>query len=113
MGMHHSTYFAYGLHVTIDAHPWEEAERVEAELARLNDRCPDVHHLAAGDYDNDQFFLVTRCTEVTPGQFEHITATTVPAERQADWNRQLGEAAEALGYSRITEPGWLVVPDLG
>ncbi|MFI0915226.1 hypothetical protein [Streptomyces abikoensis] len=110
MGMYHATYFAYGIHVTIDIHAWEEAERIDAELPR--DRCPDVGHLSAGDYDCDMLFLVTKATEVALGKFEHVTPNTTTAEQLADWNRQLAEAAAALGYGRITEPGWLIVPDL-
>jgi hypothetical protein len=112
MGMYHSTYFAYGVHVRTDNYAWHEAEHADAELAKLKDRCPDVGHLSAGDYDRDMFFLVTKATEVSLGTYEHVTPDTATREQLLDWNRQLNEAAHALGYTDVSLPGWLVVPDL-
>lgn len=112
MGMYHSTYFAYGIHVTTDQYAWTEAERADTELPKIKDRCPDVGYLTAGDYDRDMFFLTTKSSEVSLGEFEHVTPDTATAEQLADWARQLIEAAAALGYSDITAPGWLVVPDM-
>lgn len=112
MGFHHSTYFAYGIHVKTDTYPWEEGERAEDVLKQHKATCPDVGHLSAGDYDRDMFFLVTKCDEVSLGKFEHVTPQTATAEQLADWDRQLIAAAMALGYADTSAPGWLVVPDL-
>lgn len=112
MGMYHSTYFAYGIHVTTSQYAWTEGDRADTELPKIKDRCPDIGHLSAGNYDADMFFLVTKSTEVDLGGFEHVTPDTVAAEQLADWDRQLTEAARALGYSDVSKPGWFVVPDL-
>lgn len=113
MGMYHSTYFAYGIHVPVEGSAWEESERADDVLPKIKAACPDVGHLSAGDYDRDRFFLVTKCDEVDLGNFAHVTPQTATAEQLADWNRQLAEAAERLGYGENTgAPGWIVVPDL-
>ncbi|MFJ2909378.1 hypothetical protein ACIO8F_08070 [Streptomyces sp. NPDC087228] len=113
MGMYHSTYFAYGLHIPTDAHPWEETDRIDTELAAVKNRCPDVGHLTAGGYDRDMLFLVTECDEISLGKYGR--ATTATAEQRADWDRQLANAVEHLGYGHIRDleaPGWLSVPDV-
>lgn len=112
MGMYHSTYFAYGIHIPTDRPAWEESERAETELAKIKGQCPDVGHLEAGDYDRDMFFLTTKCTSVDLGGYEHVTPQTATAEQYADWDRQLIGAAMALGYKDTSAPGWFVVPDL-
>jgi hypothetical protein len=111
MGMSHSTYFAYGVRIGTDEYGWQSSEHAETELPKVKDSCPDVGHLSAGDYDQDMFFLVTECTEIKLGEFEHVTPTRVSAEQQAGWDRQLTEAAKALGYSDVSAPGWFAVPD--
>lgn len=112
MGYYHSTYFAYGLHVSVEGPAWEESERAETELPKIKDRCPDIGHLEAGDYDRDHFFLVTKCSSVDLGKFEHVTPQTASPEQIADWDRQLIAAAMSLGYTDTSAPGWFVVPDL-
>lgn len=112
MGFHHSTYFAYGIHVTTGQHAWQESEHAETELPKIKDACPDVGHLSAGDYDRDFFFLTTKCDEVSLGKFEHVTPQTASPEQIADWDRRLIAAAMALGYTDVSAPGWFVVPDL-
>lgn len=115
MGMDHSTYFAYGVHIPISEYAWEETERLDKELTPLADQCPDVGYLTAGDYDADRLFLVTKSDEVKLGTFEHVTPNTVTPEQIADWNRQLATAVHALGYADLPDldaPGWLCVPDV-
>jgi hypothetical protein len=111
MGTSHSTYFAYGIHVPTDS-ALTESERADTELPKINNRCPDVYYLSAGDYDRDHFFLVTKCGEVNLGDFEHVTPETTFPEQIATWDEQLLEAAIALGYRDTSAPGWFVVPDL-
>lgn len=111
MGFDHSTYFAYGIHVTTDRYAWHESDHAETELPKIKKDCPDVGYLTAGDYDRDMFFLVTRSNEVGLGKFEHVTPQTASPEQIADWDRQLIAAAMALGYRDTSAPGWLVIPD--
>ncbi|MEV5977539.1 hypothetical protein [Streptomyces sp. NPDC052114] len=115
MGYYHSAYFAYGIHIPMNsqAAAWAEAERMDEALATVKDRCPDVGHLSAGDYDRDRLFLVTKCDEVALGEYGR--ASTATAEQRANWDLQLVNAVQALGYGENTElepPGWLCVPDL-
>lgn len=112
MGYYHSTYLAYGIYIPLNSHPWEEGERADRVLADLKTQCPDVGHLAAGDYDRDHFFLVTESTEIELGNFKHVTPQSVSPEQLIEWNRQLITAAKALGYENPGEPGWISVPDL-
>ncbi|MFJ8146956.1 hypothetical protein ACIQ6R_18040 [Streptomyces sp. NPDC096048] len=117
MGMYHSTYFAYGVHVPVPngVHPWAENDRVNEQLIAVKEQCPDVGWLSAGNYDADELFLTTQCDEVSLGTFKHVTPETVTAEQLADWNRQLAIAVDALAYSTLPDlgaPGWLCVPDL-
>ena len=117
MGMYHSTYFAYGVHIPLpdDVHPWAENDRLDEQLRTLREQCPDVGYLSAGNYDADELFLTTQCDEVALGTYKHVTPETVTAEQLADWNRQLAAAVHALGYGDLPglgQPGWLCVPDL-
>lgn len=113
MGMYHSTYFAYGLRIPTDAHPWEEVERIDAELAKAKDRCPDVGHLTVGDYDADMLFLVTESARVDLGEYGRASLAT--PEQIANWGHQLAFAIHHLGYHRLPGlemPDWLCIPDL-
>lgn len=112
MGMYHSTYFAYGFRIPDDGAPWQLADRIDAELAKLKDQCPEVGHLQAGDYDRDMTFLVTKSDEVDLGEYKTVTPETATGEQYAAWNAQLAAAGAALGIEEIPVPGWLVVPDL-
>lgn len=113
MGMYHSTYFAYGIHIPVDGPAWSETDRIDTELAAVKDLCPDVGHLTAGDYDRDMLFLVTESDEIELGKYGR--ATTATPEQRADWDRQLANAVDHLGYGHLRDleaPGWLCIPDL-
>jgi hypothetical protein len=113
MGMYHSTYFAYGLHIPTDAHPRTETDRIDAALATVKNRCPDVGHLTAGDYDRDMLFLVTESDEISLGQYGHGLEAT--PEQIANWGHQLAFAVHHLGYDQLPglkAPDWLCIPDL-
>lgn len=117
MGMYHSTYFAYGVHIPLpdDAPVWEESNRIDLMLQAHAEQCPDVGHLTAGPYDADFLFLTTKCAEVDLGKFERVTPESHDTEQLADWNRQLAHAVQALGYHDlpgISAPGWICIPDL-
>ncbi|MGW4883390.1 hypothetical protein [Streptomyces murinus] len=111
--MYHSTYFAYGLRIPIEGPAWEETDRLDKELPHHKESCPDVGHLSAGNYDCDMLFLVTSCDEIKLGDYGRQAAAS--ADKQADWDRQLTNAVEQLGYGHLRDlvaPGWLCVPDL-
>ncbi len=108
MGMYHSTYFAYGVHIPDMRGDIEEL----LQTARATIDAPDVGYLSAGNYDRDMTFLVTECEEVALGKFETVTPQVESAARYAEWNRQLQAAAAALGVKPLTGPAWIVVPDL-
>jgi hypothetical protein len=113
MGYHHSTYFAYGIHIPVEAPAWKETDRIDKELAKLKELCPDVGHLAAGDYDRDMVFLVTDCQEIDLGKYGRANLAT--ADQCGEWDTQLAFAVHALGYSNLPDlqaPGWLCIPDL-
>ncbi|MFE2930654.1 hypothetical protein [Streptomyces sp. NPDC059278] len=113
MGYYQSAYFAYGLRLPTDGPSWEETDRIDAELAQVKERCPDVGHLSAGDYDHDMVFLVTKCDEVSLGTYGR--GSEVSPEERAAWDAQLANAVHALGYAdrpELEAPGWLCVPDL-
>lgn len=116
MGMYHTTYFAYGVHVSLveGRYAWAEAEHCEAGLRQHKDQLPDVRFLTAGDYDNDQLFLTTECNTVEYGEWMHVTPQSHTAEQLAAWDRQLSDAVDLLGYGdrAVSAPGWLCVPDL-
>jgi hypothetical protein len=110
MGMYHSTYFAYGVHVA----GGDDHERLEEEFPKHKGQIPDVGYLFAGNYDRDQLFLTTVCTEVDLGEWKHVTPQSHTAEQLAAWDRQLSDAVDLLGYGdrAVSAPGWLCVPDL-
>lgn len=116
MGMYHSTYFAYGIHVPLieGRLPWEESEHCEAALAQHKDQLPHVRFLTAGDYDADRLFLTTQCKTVEYGEWMHVTRESHDPALIAEWDRQLTAAVDALGYSDrwVSAPGWLCIPDL-
>ncbi|MCL7377439.1 hypothetical protein [Streptomyces sp. 35G-GA-8] len=98
MGMYHSTYFAYGFQI-----PQTDPDRLE-DL--------ELGYLLAGDYDRDMVFLVTQCVEVRLGTYKTVRPHDATQGQYEDWDEQLRAAAETLAVTPITEPGWIVVPDL-
>jgi hypothetical protein len=116
MGMYHTTYFAYGVHVALlpGRLPWEESEHCEAVLAQHKDQLSHVRFLTAGDYDADQLFLTTRCQRVEYGEWMHVTTESPEPALIQVWDRQLSDAVDLLGYGdrAVSAPGWLCVPDL-
>lgn len=116
MGFSRSTYFGYGVHVQLveGRHAWAEAEHCEEQIPQHKAQIPDVGHLTAGDYDNDQLFLMTECAEVEYGEWQHVTPQSHTAEQLAAWDRQLSDAVDLLGYGNraVSAPGWLCIPDL-
>jgi hypothetical protein len=102
MGMHHSTYFAYGFEI-----PTTSTDKLDAALAD-----GPVGYLHAGDYDRDMTFLVTSCTEVKLGDHRKVKPESFTKPEIEEWNQALAAAAARLGVHAGYEPGWFVVPDL-
>lgn len=101
MGMYHSTYFAYGIQI-----PDTRSDVIEeTELGE------GVGYLKAGNYDADMTFLVTECNEVSLGNFETVTPQSFTRYERTAWDTALRIAAEQLGVTPKTEPGWITVPN--
>lgn len=115
MGMEHSTYHAFGVHVPAEqyqtGHIQSECEWLDAVIKHtegLDNRL--LGHLSAGDYDRDQLFLVASETdeslEVSLGSFMVLSEVDVTGRAEA-----IKALAAAAGYTGLSEPGWIVVPD--
>ncbi|AKA61744.1 hypothetical protein SEA_MAIH_6 [Streptomyces phage Maih] len=115
MGFSHSTYHAFGVHVPADqyqtGHLQSECEWLDAVIKHtegLDNRL--LGHLSAGDYDRDQLFLtaheVGEFLEVNLGSFAVLAEVDVTGRAEA-----IKALAEAAGYTGLSEPGWLVIPD--
>ena len=119
MGFSHSTYFFYGVHVPRERYVTDsqhrETELLGAAIKSLNDPTKALGYITAGDYDQDELFLVTvpdgRDCEVDLGTFTvthpHTDAGLIP-----EWDRLLANLIGVVGYEGLAEPGWIVVPDL-
>ena len=116
MGMDHSTYHAFGVHVPEaqyqTGHIQSEGEWLDAVIRHaegLDNRL--LGYLTAGDYDRDMLFLTAsedgEHLETELGKFSVLSH--VDTEGRADVIKALAEAA---GYTGLAEPGWLVIPDV-
>ncbi|AKA61673.1 hypothetical protein SEA_YDN12_6 [Streptomyces phage YDN12] len=115
MGMEHSTYHAFGVHVPADqyqtGHIQSEGVWLDAVIKNtegLDNRL--LGHLSAGDYDRDELFLTAsedgEFLEVPLGTFAVLAEVDVTGRADA-----IKALAETAGYTGLAEPGWLVVPD--
>lgn len=102
MGMHRSTYFAYGFQI-----PDTDPDLLEETL-----KGGSVGYLLAGSYDRDMTFLTTECTEVDLGDHRKVKPEAFTAPEIEAWDAALTEAAARLGVHEGFEPGWFVVPDM-
>jgi hypothetical protein len=106
MGMHHSTYFAYGIRV-----PDTDPETLDAALKGQPDNAR-VGYCHGGDYDADMTFLVTEFHRVNAGDFKVITPESFQRYEIPAWNAALHAIAVKLGHADHPAPGWLLIPDL-
>ena len=107
MGYSNSAYLAYGMQI-----PDTSSDQLQAALAPLKTRTKGndyVGYLHAGRYDDEDTFLVTRCTEAEIGEPVVVAPERVTAEEYADWNESLGEACRALGLAEIPNAEWLLI----
>lgn len=120
MGFSHEAYVAYGVRVPVHPYHYDDTGRSPGEqvdqalsVPTVRDFCPDVGHLEAGDYDRDQFFIVTKCDSATLGEYTRIT---YDGHDTADWNRQIQRLIEIMGWDRLypdlEPPAWFVVADM-
>ncbi len=117
MGFSEEAYVAYGVHIPVDPHSYDEAdmsigEQVDQALSvpTVKIACPEVGHLSAGDYDKDKFFLVTKCDSAQLGEYIRVSL----GSGTEDWDRQLAHMIELMGWSNLEleSPSWFVVADL-
>uniref|UniRef100_A0AAU7GYH8 YCII-related domain-containing protein n=1 Tax=Streptomyces phage Geonosis TaxID=3158856 RepID=A0AAU7GYH8_9CAUD len=115
MGFSHSTYLAFGVHVPQDQFQTDEFAQETAWLDTVINQTEGLDssrlgYLSAGDYDRDELFLTAsepgERLEVELGSF--MVLAEVDTEGRAEAIKALAEAA---GYTGLSEPGWLVVPD--
>lgn len=119
MGFVQEAYVAYGVYIPeISPHAYSETagmsvpEQVDQALSvpTVKTACPEVSHLSAGDYDEDKFFLVTKCDSAELGEYIRIT----PGTNTERWDCQLTHFIEIMGWSKLKlePPTWFVVADL-
>lgn len=117
MGMHHSAYHFYGMHVPRDQwqedHAYGEGERLGGIVRELGlgDKAVGVGWLAAGDYDRDMLFMCIDIKNlsiaVKLGEFR--LSPTMPVLES--WTGMLKTLAVHAGYTGLAAPAWITVPD--
>lgn len=115
MGYYQSAYAFYGIHIPSDqwteGYAGAEGEKIDSILRALGNKVKYVGHLSAGQYDNDRLFLVAshkdESLEVELGEYRRFTADV-----HEHWALELVCVAQAMGYTDLEEPSWIVVPDL-
>lgn len=120
MGMSHSTYQFFGVHVPKEAyqtdHQWREVEWLDAIIGGNTAwKGQGLGHVQAGDYDRDELFLCVspkeESIEVELGTFR-VTTKQATLEELLDRTKLLMDLIEAAGYGGKLGPvGWVTVPD--
>lgn len=117
MGFSHDAYVAYGVRIPLGAYQSDDEGLYPSEVVDLvlsvptvKAYCPDVGHLQAGAYDEDFFFLVTKCDSAALGEYTRITYD----DTDADWDIQLERVVEVAGWRHLDlePPSWFVVADM-
>lgn len=115
MGFSHSTYHAFGTHVPREqyqtGHIQSEGEWLDAVINHTPGLAESgVGYLSAGDYDRDQLFLTASKPDETLvlklGSFRVLSEVDVTGRAEV-----IKALAAAAGYTGLSEPGWLVIPD--
>ncbi|MER5750674.1 hypothetical protein [Streptomyces sp. NPDC002088] len=107
MGYYTSAWLAYGMQI-----PDTSSDVLQEALAPLMTRAKGDDHvgyLHAGRYDNEDTFLVTRCTEAELGDPVVVAPERVTAEQYAEWKASLVEACRALGLAEVPPAEWLLI----
>lgn len=118
MGIFHTTYFFYGVHVPREKYvtdrQYRETEFLDGVIRTIPDRRNILGHVTAGDYDSDELFLCASPKdddiETELGTFKVVQSHTRAME-VTEWDRLLAQLIEKAGYEGLDEPGWIVVPD--
>jgi hypothetical protein len=122
MGMQTSVYVFYG--VLIGKHDNTDLEWNAYDLCNvLNEEygdgpvTDDVIPFLAGDYDQDDLYLVIHrngfpSLEVEPGQVRFFPHNDTVGNPEF-WNDALGAALEKIDKPSLSRFGWFVVPDVG
>ena len=116
MGMYHSTYHAFGVHVPESKYLTRNIDNEGEWLDAVIRNTPELDgkhlgYLTAGAYDRDQLFLTVvgpgEDVDVELGRFMALADVDVTGRADA-----IKALAGAAGYEGLSEPGWLVIPDL-
>lgn len=121
MGFSYAAYVAYGVRIPVNPYSYDDngrppAEQVDQALSvpTVKAACPDVGHMQAGAYDNDVFFIVTKCESAG---YEPTWIHDLVNSSEADelsWDRQILHLIEIMGWSGLADsfqPGWFVISD--
>jgi hypothetical protein len=107
VGLHHSTYKAYGfeLPATTDFDALDEAmaDQPEQEPGRR------VHHQYLGDFE--RLFLLVNVEEIEENTSSAITAADFTRYEIPAWTAALHQMAARLGHEAHPLPTWLVLHD--
>lgn len=117
MGFSYDAYVAYGVHIPVDPYRYDESGHLPSDQVDLalsvptvKEACPDVRYLEAGQYDENMFFLVTRCEGAELRTYKRIESLA----EEVDWDRQIKHLIEVMGWGGLVDvidPGWFVVAD--
>jgi hypothetical protein len=107
MGLHHSTYVAYGFEIPTSI----GLDDIDRALGEERNDDPDcVGYTIVGDWD--KALLCTRYTVVEENAVVRLTADTLAQpERLAAWETALHDVAVRLGCPDHPAPAWLVIHD--
>lgn len=124
MGFGHEAYVAYGVRIPVNPYHYHSNEdhlfadeQVTKALSvpTVKAACPDVGYLQAGNYDQDHFFLVTKCESAgyEPKFLDDMANST--ENEELSWERQILHLIEVMGWSGLADsyqPGWFIIADL-
>ncbi len=115
MGISHSTYHFYGVHVPKSSFHTDSLYRETNFIDGLIKHTPKLSgkglsYVEAGDYDRNELFLC-----VTSGGDSNVAlgSWTVSTPGRIGINREsvLRDLIEAAGYQGLGPMGWITVPD--
>jgi hypothetical protein len=107
MGLHHSTYKAYGFEIPTTT-DFDALDKVLAEKPDA-DRLARVRHLYLGDFE--VLFLLTACEEIEANTFARLAPDDLDRHMQPIRDTALHDVAVRLGHELHPEPAWLVLHD--
>lgn len=104
MGLHHSTYLAYGVEIPATT----DFDHLDTILGQQPDT-GRVQHTFLGDFE--RLFLTAEIKEIEENDFVRITPDQFTRYEIPAWNEALHAIAVRLGHAEHPEPAWLVLHD--